>query len=227
MDLMMDPPRELVSIASREFERLLHLRALDSTRGRPSWWRASSLVALLEGSAPWAHVVTGPCAVAPGAVFLFRSRLVDGRGGIVEDTLIPVHVEAAGALPVSAGTPAGRNARDQLADGWLPIARERARAEAAARLSSLLSQQGGGLERLSAREAAIARFLRRRLRPGAVAPAQAGLFDRRELRQAAARRLAWSRMDEMLQQRLGVPAGRPAPIAGEPELMLVLWIAHP
>jgi superfamily II DNA or RNA helicase len=228
MKLTAAPPPEISSIAVHELERLLRLRTLDSTRERLPWWRASSLMALLEGSAPWAHVISARGAVAPGVVFLFRARLIDGRGGVLEDMLIPIHAESTSHPSGPTGAPGARESLDQVANHWLPVVRERARAEAAARLSRLLSQQAGGFEHLRAREAAIARFLRRHLRPGAMVPAQAGLFDRRELRQAAARRLAWSRMEEALRERRGRPPdGSAGSQSGEPELMLMLWVTQP
>lgn len=217
------PPPELAAASTGEFERLVRQRAIAKARERPLWRRAAPLLPLLDRTTPWASERPCPGAMAPGVIFVFRTRLVDGCGELLEDTLTAIHVEQARAESEPERAHEAVLALGELARRWLPIARERARAEAADRLSRLISEHTASFDRQLARETAIANRLRRRLRPGAVAPAQAGLFDQRELRQAAARRLTWSTVEETMKERLRACSGRRGgAAAGEPELLLIL-----
>ena len=222
------PPPDLAAVSICELERLLRQRTLASAHERPSWRRAALLVPLLDRTAPWVSESACPGGVSPGVVFVFRTRLTDGCGARLEDSLVAIHVEEARIRSDPDRVPAASRAPDQFASSCLQLARERARAETVDRLSRLVSERAAGFECRHAREAAMTRHLRRRFRPGALAPAQAGLFDQRELRQAAARRLTWFRMEETMKERFRSCSDRPAgALAGEPELMLVLRLFEP
>lgn len=217
------PPPDLTAASTGEFDRLVRQRALASGGERPLWRCAERLLPLLDRTAPWASEWPCPGAMAPGVIFVFRTRLVDGPGELLEDTLTAIHVAHLRVGSEPEGAPEAVLTPGEPASRGLPIARERARAEAADRLSRLVSEQAAAFGRRRVREAAIANRLRRHFRPGAVAPAQAGLFDQRELRRAAARRLTWSGVEETMKEQLRACSNRPAVgMAGEPELMLML-----
>ena len=108
----------------------------------------------------------------------------------------------------------------------LPVLGEHARAAAGARLATLAPDVSAASRKARDREAAIARLIARQLREETGSPIQAGLFDQRELRQAAARRLAGARLTlDLEHRRAGDGQAEALSLAGEPEPMLVLWIA--
>ena len=220
------PPSDLTGLAITEAERLRRAREVLRPTAQTARRPLTDLRAQLEITAPWAHVVTRVSCLAPGALCLFRVRLIDGRGGLQEEMIVPVHAEAAFDR---IGPRAAKSLRDALfeSDGaLLPVLRERARTEALARLSVLAPDAAAAGHQTREREAAIASFIRRRLRPEFAGLVQAGLFDQRELRQAASRRLAWARMDrELEERRAGLRRSAVLSVAGEPEAMLALWIA--
>jgi hypothetical protein len=219
------PPPDLTPLAIAETERLRHAREVL----RPALHAARRLVtdlrARLETTAPWAHEMTGSSTLAPGVLCVFRARLIDGRGSLQEELLVPVHVEARLDRAGSRAAYGLRSALFGAPAALLALLRERARAEALARVSALAPVTADAGRWPRDREAAIAGFVGRRMRPERLGPVQAGLFDQRELRRAAARRLAWARVErELAERRAGLRRTAVLSVAGEPEAMLALWI---
>jgi len=171
-------------------------------------------------------MVTGVSCLPPGVLCLFRVRLIDGRGGLQEELIVPVHAEAACERRGPRAAESLRNALFEPDGALLPILRERARAEALARLSVLARDIAAARQASCEREAAIGRFLGRKLRPELGGLVQAALFDQRELRRAAARRLAWARVNrEGQERRAGLQDSAALSVAGEPEAILALSVA--
>jgi hypothetical protein len=215
----------LSDLAVQEAQRLLLRRRLaawncDRSNGarRPllTTMDLRRLMLTDRSPAPASHTAAWP---GRGVVCLFRVRILDGRGHLVEDALVPF------AAFVSVGgvrTPAA--ARAAIEHGHV-IDRTTAAARrwAASRLSAVEAAHEPIVRLAHERDTAIAARIERDL--GRLArPVQAGLFDRRAIRalerEAATRaalrgELARSRVVQM--QRLE--------LASAPELVLVLVVA--
>jgi hypothetical protein len=106
-------------------------------------------------------------------IFVTRTRIVDGRGRLVEDLVIPVEVRC--SVPATRGRrrDVGLHAQ-RLFDRCYAVVRSVCLAEVARHLTSLASEYGRGLERARTRESRLTELAeteRRRL-------VQPGLFDR-------------------------------------------------
>ncbi len=175
---------------------------------------------LLAGGVRWCVVRrTRRLASLPsGLICLFTARFVDGRGSLVEQRTIALHVALAAtvchrrvlerALPV-------------LLDAIRPSLANTAAREADAHLARLRSRAAERLALLSVREAAIGEAAIGR------APVQAGLFDKRatkrvqeeQRRRARDQDEAASHLDDLCREQV-------IELAGEPELVLVLGVAE-
>lgn len=219
------PPPGLASLALSELERLRHARSVLWPRAGSINGHAFDLRASLETTAPWGLIVSRMDSLARGVLCLFRIHVIDARGSLVEEMLVPVHAET-GPLLFEPGTTGGHlGTLTDVNGAILPALGERARLTALARLAALAPDVATGSRRSRRREGAIAALLKEQFLPGVTAPVQAGLFDQRGLRQAAARRLAWTHLQQVLEQRRAGHQGAEAlTLAGKPEPMLVLWI---
>ncbi len=186
---------------------------------------ASSLAASLDATSPWALVAPRMTALPPGVLCLFRAHAINARGRIVEETLVAVHADAR-EVARAAGPAAGRSGGlAQTVAEMLPVLSDRALTVARARLAALAPAEAAAGRRVRSRAEAIARLLERQLAHGATAPVQTGLFDQRSLRQAAAKRLAWARLEQTLdERRTGDEGACTLTLSGDPEPMLVLLI---
>jgi superfamily II DNA or RNA helicase len=158
-----------------------------------------------------------------GLVALFVSRVVDGGGGLIEERIVPILVRVA-----CSRNPGRAALKELIATGLsplLPALRQRAAAEALARLRQVERARGPALEHARQREAAIARAVEDLDAVRRHGPIQQGLFDRRALRQAEQLRQQWQRLHEEASTRAaGVDLSSELSLAGEPELALVLAI---
>jgi superfamily II DNA or RNA helicase len=220
------PSRNLAALALSELERLRSARRILQSRCRSSGKPVTVPRPSLETTAPWALIVDRMDSLPPGVLCLFRMHLINARGRLLEEMLLPVHAEV--PVPLPDAWTAGHVPKTllEVAGLLLPALGERARSAAGARLAAIAPDVSAGGRRIGDREVAIARLVQRQFRHGVTAPVQQGLFDQRELRQAAARRLAWARLHFKLDDRRARHEGADVlSLAGEPEPMLVLWIA--
>jgi hypothetical protein len=225
-DRTVRPAADLTGLACCEFERLCTVRSIFRPPN-PSLARlVADLRAALETTAPWALIVERSGSLAPGVLCILRLCLIDARGRLLEEMLLPVHADV--RVPVHpAGTARYRvKALLELGGTLLPVLCEHARAAAGVRLAALAPDVSAASQKARDRDAAIARLMARQLREETGSPVQAGLFDQRELRQAAARRLAGARLTLDLEHRRASNGhAETLSLAGQPEPMLVLWIA--
>jgi hypothetical protein len=225
-DRTVRPAADVAGLACSEFERLRTVRSIFRLHD-PSLARlVADLRASLETTAPWALIVERSGGLAPGMVCILRLHLIDTRGRLLEELLLPVRADV--RVPVlPAGTARCRvKALLELGGTLLPVLGEHARAAAGARLAALAPDVAAASRKARDREAAIARLIARQLREETGSPIQAGLFDQRELRQAAAQRLAGARLTlDLEHRRAGDGQAEVLSLAGEPEPMLMLWIA--
>ncbi|RPJ84903.1 MAG: hypothetical protein EHM13_02775 [Acidobacteria bacterium] len=158
--------------AEAEAERLGAIRQLARPRGKG----ADPLQALsgLERSGPWCgRLTTRTSRLGAGTYLLYRVRVVDGRGSLLDETVVPIHVKH----DASAG-PRRLTWRETL-EADRKACQVIIEEAATARLRGTQSSLGAALRVQSGREASIAKF---ECRPPA--PVQPGLFDRRALRAA-------------------------------------------
>ncbi len=153
-----------------------------------------------------------------GLICLFTARFVDGRGSLVEQRTIALHVALAATVchrrPLERALPA-------LLDGARATLAHTAAREADAQLGHLRRQASERLALLSVREAAIGEAT---IGGG---PVQAGLFDKRatkrveeeQRRRAQDQDEAASHLDDLRSEQV-------MELAGEPELVLVLGVAE-
>jgi hypothetical protein len=220
------PAQYLAAFALLEFERLQNVRRVLRPHSRSLDKHGGDLRSSFETTAPWALVVGRMDGLAPGVLCVFRMHLIDARGRLLEEMLLPVHAEARGPLPTVATARSRSETLLEIASMIMPALCARARSAAGSRLAALAPDVSASSRNARDREAAIARLVRQQFRPGVTSPVQAGLFDQRGLRQAAARRLAWARLHlEFEHQRASHEGSEVLSLAGEPEPMLVLWIA--
>jgi superfamily II DNA or RNA helicase len=219
------PGRDLADLARTEAERLRRLRQILQSRGGSAAAAAPSLSSALETSAPWGAFALETDSFAPGLIVVFRTRLIDGRGHLVEEMLLTLH--AAGDVPRSVARTADDRARTlaRIAGAVTAALGERVRLAADARLAALACEIADGSRRAREREAGIATLVSRQFGVGPTQLVQAGLFDQRGLRQAAAQRLAWSRLHlELDERRISHERAGFLSVASPPEPMLLLWI---
>ena len=234
---------DLRADARREVERLQWLRRLLDAgyRGRPRSEssgleepdRPDGARGDLDGRGPWVAAVSlarlrqgrrGEDLQLPrGVAALFLSRVVDARGGLTEEGIVPVLVPL--GCPRNPGR---RTLRELIALGLaplLPALCQRAFAEASARLREIERAREAFQGSPRQREAAIAQavesaatVLRRR-------PIQQGLFDRRALGEADELSRQWQPLGEEAAARVAeMNLSSELTLAGEPELVLVLAI---
>jgi hypothetical protein len=158
-----------------------------------------------------------------GVVALFISRVVEGSGSLIEERIVPILVR------VGCSRNPGQAALKELfatrLSPLLPALRQRAAAEALARLRQVKRVRGPGLGHARLREAAIARAVEDLDAVRRHGPIQQGLFDRRALRQAQQLRQQWQWLHEEASTRVArVDRSSELSLAGEPELALVLAI---
>jgi hypothetical protein len=104
--------------------------------------------------------------IRPGAIFFTRTRIVDGRGRVVEDLIVAVQVRTAGLQALRA---------QKMLDSHHAAVRSAALAEVARRLRTLAAACQRGLQRARAREVSITALIENDV----LESVQAGLFDHR------------------------------------------------
>jgi hypothetical protein len=225
-DAVASPPPDLSDLAAAELDRLRHARQVLRRPGVSDEKAPAKLRASIETSAPWALIADRVRSLAPGILCLFRVQLIDARGRLEEELIVPVHAEVhVGCVAPGADT-RGPTSLGSVTRALVPILRERARAAASSRLVALAPIASAWGTQTRDRETAIEGLVRHRFAPASAGLVQAGLFDQRSLRQAAARRLTWARLGRELEDwRAGRRDGADLSMAGEPEAMLLMWIA--
>jgi superfamily II DNA or RNA helicase len=154
-----------------------------------------------------------------GVFCLFAARFIDGRGSLVEETTVVLHValdrRACGRSSLGRALPALlRRSQSALT--------RTAAIEASRRLDALRAGAGPRLSALAMREAAMTEPL-----VCAGTPFQAGLFGRREVEQAAEERLRREQDEtEAARRQEALSREGTMELAGEPELVLVLGLAE-
>jgi superfamily II DNA or RNA helicase len=236
---------DLRADAGREVERLQWLRRLleagrskrarKTSRGSTESEGRGRVRGDIDITGPWVAAVSlaqlrrrrdhhqDGLQLPEGLVALFISRVVDGGGGLIEERIVPILVR------VGCSRNPGQAALKELfatrLSPLLPTLRQRAAAEALARLRQIERVRGPGLGHARLREAAIARAVEDLDAVRRHGPIQQGLFDRRALRQAEQLRQQWQRLHEEASTRVaGVDRSSELSLAGEPELVLVLAI---
>jgi superfamily II DNA or RNA helicase len=224
-DRVVLPARDLADVARTEAGRLHRLRQILQSRGRSAGVPAPRLSSSLETSAPWGAFALEAHGFAPGIIAVFRTRLVDGRGHLVEEMLLTLHAAVEALWPAARTADDRAGALARIVGAVMPALGERVRLAADARLAALVPQVAEGSRRAREREAGIAALVSRQFNVGPTRVVQAGLFDQRRLRQAAAQRLAWSRLHvELDERRVGHERAELLSVASPPEPMLLLWI---
>ena len=219
------PAGDLGVLGRDEAARLGRLRRLLYQPGGTPGAHAARLGASLENGSPWVAFASGIGGLAPGMIALFRARLIDGRGRLLEEMLLPVHAVLRLPWPAAQAIERHTEALGGVARALLPALGERARTAADARLADLGPDVSQACRKARGREAAIARVASRQFGADSTRLVQAGLFDQRGLRQAAARRLAWTRLSSELDERRGRQERAEAlAVAGQPEPMLLLFV---
>jgi hypothetical protein len=153
------------------------------------------------------------------AIFFVRVRIIDGSGRLLEDVMVPVQLR----LPLADRAARRSDVRDTaqlliVRDGAAAMAA--ARRDLAVRLAELSRQYGRGLERAERRE----RWLGRIVSHDGHHLVQAGLFDRRSLRNLDAvrdRELRVSRESDERRQTLQSVGGLSTL---QPEIVLLLLV---
>jgi hypothetical protein len=154
------------------------------------------------------------------AIFFVRVRIIDGSGRLLEDVIVPVQLR----LPLADRATRRSDVRDEaqlLIERHGPAAMAAVGPHLAVRLAEISRQYGPGLERAERRERWLGRIVKR----DGHHLVQAGLFDRRSLKNldaARRRELRASRESDARRQTLqSVMAGSSTL---QPEIVLLLLI---
>jgi superfamily II DNA or RNA helicase len=204
-----------LSAASRdEARRLERVRQLRRSHEDA----VTGALAALERSAPWCARlrVRAPLPFRRALVAVYRTDLVDGRGGLVEQHLLAVRCPWPDWLPAAL-----RTARpDRLPEALLAALGTQAARAAVLRLNELQALLPPRLAPLRARALALAHAAGRR-----ATPCQPGLFDRRVLRQVARDREVEALLLDQAHAEVEALSSREVlSPAGPPRVMLVALV---
>ena len=218
--------------AAIELRRLRFVRQVRPVR---SQHRSDTMLVDLERTAPWLTILSvsrlcsfrtrssnGPLhTLGPGVICLFRARLADRAGHLIETMLIPVRAPVTKVACIRSRRDA-RIRTERLLSQLDHAIRQAARRAVAERLVAAQPDHATVAASARKREVTIASLLDTRLARSLV---QLGLFDRRTLRQAEPekRRRATQRSDVELRLQ-ALDASMSLSLAGELELMLVLVV---
>jgi hypothetical protein len=146
-----------------------------------------------------------------GAIFFVRTRIVDGRGRLVEDLMVPLEFRSAGLRAQA------------LLDACHAAVRSAALAEVARRIRALAKEYGRGLQRARDRERRLMAVVENRVSERV----QAGLFDHRaEQDHDRSERLRTTVSNEHRDRQEALDASMSLLIAQHSETVLLLIIAR-
>ena len=210
-------------------------RFVRQVRPARSQHRSDTMLVDLERTAPWLTILSvsrlcsfrtrssnGPLhKLGPAVICLFRARLADRAGHLIETMLIPVRAPVTKVACIRSRRDA-RIRTERLLSQLDHAIRQAARRAVAERLVAAQPDHATVAASARKREVMIASLLDTRLARSLV---QLGLFDRRTLRQAEPekRRRATQRSDVELRLQ-ALDASMSLSLAGELELMLVLVV---
>lgn len=159
----------------------------------------------------------------PGLIAIFRARLVDGRGGLVEDTLIAVH--AACQIPQSSRQHTNGSPLRALVERHAALLCRAAQQAAEVRLRTVECMHQAAARSIFAREVAIAEHLLRRVSGEAAGATQVGLFDRRLLAAIDDRRARQAHTEDGCRRSLETArCASVVELADDPEPVLVFAV---
>ncbi|HOC17317.1 MAG TPA: DEAD/DEAH box helicase [Vicinamibacterales bacterium] len=207
---------DLGAEARAEAGRLRFVRALTAPApGRPAP-DITSILDSCERGAPWRFVLRADrSALAPGMYALYRVRVIDGRGALLHDEVVPLFLP----LPLIGRGPASRDV------SWRSMAP--AFGTIAGTLGATVLQKVAAQLQPAIRAQRTREFQMAALEGRAPVPVQAGLFDRRAEKAAAdadARRRA-ARFEMSARLRSLDAACRPV-LASPPQPLLLFLVAR-